>query len=136
MDQVSAILVQPIHDAQVVRGSDEMDHVEYELLVVNVFSDPVTLTSVTVIGPDGEELGQVEGDTLAAATQALYTHEPSPVVAASAAVSVDVDLVLPPGDVPERVTHRIDYTLPAGLAGAVDHRRARRARPRGRRRPS
>ena len=118
-DKVSAIMVQPIHDAQVVFGSDEMNHVEYELLVVNVFSDPVTLTGVTVIGPAGEELGQVEGDTLAAATQSLYTHAPSPVVAASAAVSVDVDLVLPPGDVPERVTHRIDYTLPKGLAGAV-----------------
>jgi hypothetical protein len=118
-DQVSAILVQPIHDAQVVRGSDEMDHVEYELLVVNVFSDPVRLTSVTVIGPDGAELQQVEGDTLAAATQSLYTHAPSPVVAASAAVSVDVDLVLPPGDVPERVTHRIDYTLPGDSEGAV-----------------
>jgi hypothetical protein len=118
-DQVSAILVQPIHDAQVVLGSDEMDHVEYALLVVNVFSDPVTLTGVTVIGPDGAELQQIEGDTLAEATQSLYTHAPSPVVAASAAVSVDVDLMLPPGDVPERVTHRIEYTLPEGLAGAV-----------------
>ena len=116
---VSAILVQPIHDAQVVFGSDEMNHVEYELLVVNVFSDPVTLTGVTIIGADGEELGTVEGDTLAAATQALYTHAPSPVVDASAAVSVDVDLVLPPGDVPERVTHRIDYTLPDDIPGAA-----------------
>lgn len=118
-DQVSAILVQPIHPAQVVRGSDEMDHVEYELLVVNVFSDPVTLTGVTVISPAGEELMQVDGAKLAAATQSLYTHAPSAVVAASAAVAVEVDLVLPPGDVPERVSHRIDYTLPAGLAGAV-----------------
>ena len=116
--QVSAILVQPIHDAQVVFGSDEMNHVEYELLVVNVFSDPVTLTGVTVIGPEGEELGTVEADTLAAATQSLYTHAPSSVVDASAAVSVDVDLVLPPGEVPERVTHRIDYTLP-DVPGAV-----------------
>ena len=118
-DQVSAILVQPIHDAQVVLGSDEMNHVEYELLVVNVFSDPVTLTGVTVIGPDGLELQRIEGDTLAAATQSLYTHAPSSVVDASAAVAVDVDLVLHPGDVPERVTHRIDYSLPEGLAGAV-----------------
>ncbi len=117
-DKVSAILVQPIHDAQVVFGSDEMNHVEYELLVVNVFSDPVTLTGVTIIGADGEELGKVEGDTLAAATQSLYTHAPSPVVDASAAVSVDIDLALPTGDVPERVTHRIDYTLP-DVPGAV-----------------
>jgi hypothetical protein len=119
VDQVSAILVQPIHDAQVVRGSDDVDHVEYELLVVNAFSDPVTLTGVTVIGPGGEELMRVEGDTLAAATQALFTKEASPVVAAAAAASVDVDLILPPGEVPERVTHRIEYTLPADSPGAV-----------------
>lgn len=118
-DEVSAILVQPIHDAQVVRGSDEMDHVEYELLVVNVFSDPVTLTSVTVIGPAGEELGRIDGETLAAATQALFTKERLPAVAPSAAASVDVDLVLPPGDAPERVTHLIEYTLPADSPGAV-----------------
>src|SRR5690349_19512765 len=118
-DQVSAILVQPIQDALVVLGSDEMEHVEYELLVVNVFSDPVTLTGVTVIGPDGEELQQVEGDTLEAATQELFTKAASPVVAPWAAVSVDVDLILPPGEVPARVTHRIDYTLPDDSAGAV-----------------
>jgi hypothetical protein len=32
-----------------VRADDGKDHVEYELLVVNVFSEPVTLASV--IGP-------------------------------------------------------------------------------------
>ena len=35
----TAILVSPIHEAQIVRGDDGKDHVEYELLVVNVFSD-------------------------------------------------------------------------------------------------
>ena len=34
----TAILVSPIHEAQVVRGDDGMDHVEYELLVVSVFA--------------------------------------------------------------------------------------------------
>lgn len=118
-DQVSAILVQPLHEAQVVRGSDDMDHVEYGLLVVNAFSDPVTLTSVTVLDPSGEELMTVDGDTLAAATQSLYTHAPSPVVDASAAVVVEVDLVVPPGDVPDSVSNRIEYTLPEGIAGAA-----------------
>ncbi|MGO2540683.1 M23 family metallopeptidase [Specibacter sp. AOP5-B1-6] len=119
-DQVSAILVQPIHDAQVVRGSDELGHVEYELLVVNAFSDPVTLTGVTVVDPDGKDLMTVEGDILAAATQTLYTHAASPVVDASAAVVVEVDLPLPSGDkVPERLSNRIEYTLPAGLVGAA-----------------
>ena len=36
-DRATAILVSPIHEAQIVRGDDGKDHVEYELLVVNVF---------------------------------------------------------------------------------------------------
>ena len=40
--QVTAITVRPIHEAQVVRGDDGKDHVEYDLLVVNVVGDPVT----------------------------------------------------------------------------------------------
>ncbi|MEO6827035.1 MAG: M23 family metallopeptidase [Microbacteriaceae bacterium] len=119
-DQVSAILVEPIHAAQVVRGTDGKDHVKYELLVVNAFSDPVTLKNVTVVGPDGKDLTRIQGNTLAAATQTLYTHTPSAVVPASAAVAVEVDLPLPSGDeVPARVSHRIEYTLPADVAGAV-----------------
>src|SRR6478736_1050285 len=109
----TAILVSPIHEAQVVRGDDGKDHVEYELLVVNVFSEPVTLSSVTVLDPAGKELMRIEGGTLAAATQTLFAKTATPVVPASAAVSVDVDLILPPDTAPERVTHRIAYTLKA-----------------------
>ena len=112
--RATAILVRPIHEAQVVRGDDGMDHVEYELLVVSVFSEPVTLSSVTVLDPNGKELTRIDGRALAAATQTLFSKTPSPVIPASAAVSVDVDLVVPPGGAPERVTHRIAYTLEAG----------------------
>ena len=109
----TAILVSPIHEAQIVRGDDGKDHVEYELLVVNVLSEPVTLSRVTVLEPAGTELMRIEGRTLAAATQTLFARTATPVVPASAAVSVDVDLVLPPDTVPARVTHRIAYTLKA-----------------------
>ena len=57
----TAIMVSPIHEAQVVRGDDGMDHVEYELLVVSVFSEPVTLSNVTVLDPAGKELLRIEG---------------------------------------------------------------------------
>jgi hypothetical protein len=107
----TAILVSPIHEAQVVRGDDGMDHVEYDLLVVSVFSEPVTLSSVIVLDPNGKELMRLEGNVLAASTQTLLSKTPSPVIPASAAVSVDVDLIMPPGAAPERVTHRIAYTL-------------------------
>jgi hypothetical protein len=109
----TAILVSPIHEAQIVRGDDGKDHVEYELLVVNVLSEPVTLSSVTVLDPGGKELMRIEGGTLAAATQTLFAKTATLVVPASAAASVDVDLMLPPDTAPERVTHRIAYTLKA-----------------------
>ena len=115
----TAILVSPIHEAQVVRGDDGMDHVEYELLVVSVFPEPVTLSSVTVLDPAGKELMRIEGDALAAATQTLFAKTETPVIPASAAVAVDVDLIVPPDTVPERVTHRIAYTLKADSELAV-----------------
>ncbi|HZD67234.1 MAG TPA: M23 family metallopeptidase [Acidimicrobiales bacterium] len=116
--QVTAILVRPIHDAQVVLGDDGMDHVEYDLLVVSVFGEPVTLTNVAVIDPAGKLLTRIDGNELAAATQNLYTRAASPVIPPSAAVSVDVDMTLRPGTVPQWVTHRIAYTTPAGSPNA------------------
>jgi len=111
--QITAIVASPIHEAQVVHGDDGMDHVEYELLVVSVFPEPVTLSSVTVLDPAGKELMRIEGHTLAAATQTLFARTETPIIPASAAVSVDVDLILPPDTTPERVKHRIAYTLAA-----------------------
>jgi Peptidase family M23 len=112
-DRPTAILVSPIHEAQIVRGDDGMDHVEYELLVVSVFPEPVTLTSVTVLDPAGKKLMRIEGGDLPAATQPLFAHTGSAVIPASAAVSVEVDLILPPNTTPERVTHKIAYALKA-----------------------
>jgi hypothetical protein len=109
----TAILVSPIHEAQIVRADDGKDHVECELLVVNVFSEPVTLASVTVLDPTGKELMRIEGGALAAGTQTLFAKTATPVVPASAAVSVDVDLILPPDTAPERVTHWIAYIIKA-----------------------
>ncbi|MGE5213769.1 MAG: M23 family metallopeptidase [Nitrospirota bacterium] len=115
----TAILVSPIHEAQVVRGDDGMDHVEYELLVVNAVEQPVTLTSLTVIGPAAKELTRIDGPVLVAATQTLLDKKPMTEIAASAAVSVDVDLIVPPGTAPERVTHRLEYRVPAATSTAV-----------------
>jgi hypothetical protein len=113
-DRSTAILVSPIHEAQVVRGDDGMDHVEYDLLVVSVLPEPVTLTSVTVLDPAGKKLMRIEGAALTAATQPLFAHTGSAVIPASAAVSVDVDLILPPNTAPDRVTNKIAYTLKPG----------------------
>ena len=113
----TAILVSPIHEAQVVRGDDGMDHVEYELLVVSVFPEPVTLSSVTVLDPAGKELMRIEGGALAAATQTLFAQTETAIIPASAAVSVDVDLVLPP-DTSAGTGHAPDRLHPQGGLGA------------------
>src|SRR5215831_19768370 len=115
----TAILVSPIHEAQVVRGDDGMDHVEYELLVVNAVEQPVTLKSLTVLDPAGKELTRIDGPVLVAATQTLLDKKPLTEVPASAAASVDIDLIVAPGTAPERVTHRLDYRVPAGTSTAV-----------------
>jgi hypothetical protein len=117
--EVTAITVSPLHEAQVVRGDDGKDHVEYDLLVVSVVSDPVTLSSVTILDRAGRELGRVDGDTLAAATQDLFSHAPVPAIPSSGSVAVEVDLALPPGTVPAQVTNRIAYSLPDGSPSAV-----------------
>lgn len=118
--ELTAITVRPLHEAQVVRGDqDGKDHVEYDLLVVNAVSDPVTLTSVTVLDRAGNELGRIDGKTLAAATQELFTHRPVPAIPSSAAVAVEVDLALAPGTVPAQVTNRIAYSVPQGTGSAV-----------------
>src|SRR5215212_1312632 len=72
--RTTAIVVSPIHEAQVVRGDDGMDHVNYELLVTNAFVSPVTLSSVAVLDPAGKELMRIEGDTLAAVTETLFAQ--------------------------------------------------------------
>jgi biotin carboxyl carrier protein len=109
--KVSALMVTSAHDAQVVLGDDGMDHVEYELIVLNVFTEPVTLTRVQVLDPDGRQLLSIEGDTLNAATQTLLAKTPGATVPASASVGVDVDVIVPAGAAPATVTNHIKYAL-------------------------
>src|SRR6476646_2723356 len=115
----TAILVSPVHEAQVVRGDDGKDHVEHELLVVNAVEQPVTLTSLTILDPAAKELARIDGPVLVAATQTLLDKKPVTEIPASAVVSVDVDLIVPPGTAPERVRHRLEYRVPPGTATAV-----------------
>ena len=64
----TAISVSSFHRAHVVRGDDGKDHVEYDLLVTNVFDGPVTLTAVDVTDAAGKVLMHIDGDILARAT--------------------------------------------------------------------
>lgn len=109
----TAIVVSPIGEARVVLADDGMDHVEYDLLVTNIFDKPVALTRLEVLDPGGTVLMTVEGEALEATTQTLLTGEPLSAVPASGAAALEVDLILAPGTAPAEVTHRLAYTIPA-----------------------
>ncbi|HEY1292092.1 MAG TPA: M23 family metallopeptidase [Chloroflexota bacterium] len=128
--QPTAILVSAIGAPVRVPGSDGMTHVEYDLLVANVFTAPVTLTAVEVLAVDAAgspPLLRLEGAALAGLTQSVSGGSgPSTAeVPAAGLVATVIDLVVPPNAVPAAVTHRIDYTLPddAPALGLIGNRR-------------
>jgi hypothetical protein len=94
-----------------VMGSDGMAHLEYDLVLTNVFTTPVTIATIEVLTPDGQSLLRLEGDALEAVTQPLFGRTPMDVVPQSGALVVLLDVVVPPDRVPERLTHRITYDL-------------------------
>ena len=97
-----------------------MIHVEYDLVLANVFTAPVTLTAIEVLdpgapgAPGGAPLLRLEGAALAALTQSVAGGggPPGAEVPAAGLVATVIDLAVPAGAVPARVTHRIDYALP------------------------
>jgi hypothetical protein len=111
--RTTALLVTAIHDPLRVTGSDGMVHLDYDLVLTNIFTSPVTVTSIDVLTPDGESLLQLAGDSLQAMTRPLLGTTPTDVVPQSGAVAAMIDVVVPPDQVPERLTHRIAYALAA-----------------------
>ena len=109
--RTTALLVTAIHDPLRVTGSDGMVHLEYDLVLTNVFTAPVTITAIEVLTPDGQSLLRLEGDALEAMTQPLFGRTPTDLVPESGAVAAMLDVVVPPDQVPERLTHRITYDL-------------------------
>jgi hypothetical protein len=110
--QTTALLVSVIKDPLWVSGSDGMVHLEYDLMVTNVFTAPVTMTAIEVFTPSGRSLLRLEGDSLEAMTQPLFGRIATDVVPESGVLAVMLDVVVPPGLVPERLTHHITYELP------------------------
>src|SRR4051812_8775100 len=109
--RTTALLVTAIHDPLRVTGSDGMMHLEYDLMLTNVFTTPVTITAIDVMTPDGQTLLRLEGDALEARTQPVFGRTPMDVVPQSGAAVVIVDVVVPPDQVPARLTHSITYDL-------------------------
>ncbi len=115
----TAIVVTPIGEGRVALGDDGKDHVEYDLLVTNIFDKPVALSRLEVLDPAGKVLMTMEGEALKAATQTLILGEPLDAVPASGAAALEVDLVVAPGTAPAEVINRLSYTVPADSALAA-----------------
>jgi hypothetical protein len=114
--QPTALVVAATNAPLRVPGSDGLLHLEYDLLVTNVFVAPATLTSIEVTTPDGRRLLQLSGDALAAVTEPLLgtaATTPARQVPASGSVAVVIDVAVPHSQVPQRLDHRISYDLPA-----------------------
>jgi hypothetical protein len=115
----TALVVQSATAARFVYGSDRRGHVEYDLLITNVFTAPVTLRRLQVRG-DGGLLLTLRGAALAAATHTILGEAPVARVPASATVETVVDVVLPRSarrTIPHRLTNRIEYSIPADAPG-------------------
>jgi murein DD-endopeptidase MepM/ murein hydrolase activator NlpD len=116
--QLTAIVVSAIGGPIGVPGSDGLQHIEYDLVVTNVFSAPVTLSTIDVITLEGDPLLSLAGDDLVAATQPLLGLTPLEEIPASGTAAVIIDVAVPRERVPERLTHRITYALAADAPGA------------------
>lgn len=113
--QTTALIVSAIGEPRHAPGSDGHTHIEYDLIFTNVTDNPVTLTTVQVFNGRGRQLLELEGEALKAVTRKLLGGgAPTNQVAASGALATVIDLVVPPGEAPRRLTHRIAYQLDAG----------------------
>ena len=108
IDPSTAIMVTPFHEAHAVRGDDGRDHVEYDLLITNVFDGPVTVSSIEITNEAGKVVGHLDGSELVAATQMLLEGKVK-AIPPSASVAIEIDLVLSSGPLPTRLSHRLAY---------------------------
>jgi hypothetical protein len=118
--KVTALLVSQSGPALVVRGSDRRMHIEYDLLIINAFPEPATVTSIKVLGPRGRMLLHLKGHRLEEATKPLIGGKRGATIPPATVVDTVIDVVLPRGvTVPEQLTHRVAYKLPPHPIGPI-----------------
>ena len=102
--QPTALLVFTAQDPMWVPASDGKVHIVYDLVMTNIFSSPVTITSVEILTTDGVPLLHLAGDALLAATRPVFGDTPTQVVPTSGAIVTLVNVPLSADAVPERLT--------------------------------
>jgi Peptidase family M23 len=105
----TALTVSAVNPPVRVFGSDGRTHLEYDLIMQNMFDAPVTVTSIEVSAPDGSSLLTLEGEQVAAYTMPVFSGPSTAVVPPSGSVGTVIDIVLTSDDVPARLDHRISY---------------------------
>jgi hypothetical protein len=111
-DLSPAIVVLPGSTPLRVSGSDGLDHIEYDLIVINSFIAPVTLTRIEVLDGAGNILTVLDEPQLAINTQAMFYPPSVMPIPANQAVAVVVGVPVPPDQPVEALTHRVEYTVP------------------------
>jgi hypothetical protein len=69
--QLTPLVVTATNASLGVLGSDGQEHLEYDLILTNVFTAPVTLSALDVMSSNGTVLLHLDGDALAANTQSF-----------------------------------------------------------------
>lgn len=117
--ETTALLVVSTNDPLRFFASDGRTHLEYDLVFTNVFNQPVTLTSIDVLAPDGRTLLRLAGDALKAQTKPVFGGEPASVVPVAGSLAAILDVAVSPDQVPPRLRHRISYDLAPGPLDAL-----------------
>jgi hypothetical protein len=105
----TALTVAAVNPPIRLLGSDGKTHLEYDLTLQSMFNAPVTVTSIEVLAPDGESLLTLDADQVAKFTTPAFTGPGTAVVPPGGALGTVIDVVVPPDNVPDRLTHRISY---------------------------
>lgn len=114
----SPLTVRSIGDPLVVPASDGKQHINYDLIVTNVFSAPMTLASLAVRDAQtGQEVLRLDGQALAGVIEQNFIQravDPPAQIPLSAQVSIEVDVILPmDAQVPTELDHALEWSLPA-----------------------
>ena len=112
----SALRVEAPGAPQRVLGSDGREHIEYDLIITNVFTADATLSSLEVRGA-GRRLLSLHGAALGAVTLQLTSSKPSDGrIGRASTVVARIDIALPRSarrPVPTLLANLITYRIPA-----------------------
>jgi hypothetical protein len=114
----SALRVEVSGAPQRVQGSDGREHIEYDLIITNLFPGEATLKSLEVRA-DSRHLLSLTGAALGAVTLRVATVPLPPAsssIGPGSTVVTQVDIALPRSagrNVPRRLTNQIRYAIPA-----------------------